>query len=268
MADSSQIRKRKEPRFKICEGTTLACDTAVGEGCLRQGSVVDVSSTGMRILCEGRFEVGQSFATELKTDQSHGIYGGVVRRVQPWVAGQSILGCQLSDPIPDEVLEELAEKGIVNRRSDDRTAWDQPASMSWELHPGEIDIHIHDYSSGGMKVYSEHEIPEDVRLRIRVESPGDDDIVVAATTVWKQEDEDGYQAGLAFTNRDAPELIDRLHRKEETSSDDATQHRPAIRPAIMVVAAIVLLTVTSLRFLPFLPSTVGDFSEVAAHLPF
>ncbi len=256
MADLPQISKRKEPRFKICDGSTLACDAAVGEKSLSQGSVIDISATGMRLLCKGQFEPGQSFAVELMTNRSHGVYGGKVRRVQPWVGGQTILGCQLDDPIPADVLEDLAGEGVVNRRNDERVVWEHPAQMSWELQPGEIDISIVDYSPGGMKVYSQHEIPENVRLRIRVETPDDDEIVVAATTVWKTEDDQGFQAGLAFTSRDAPEKIDRLHRDSEDPTPIANRPR-RIRQSIMVAAALILLAVTSIPLLPIIETFVA-----------
>ena len=114
--------RRKEPRFKICDGQSLPCQTSVGEksDSLKDGSVIDLSTTGIRILCEGNFVVGQEFATQLVANERQGEFRGVIRRVEPWVGGKSILGCQLLDPIPSELLQELAMLGIVNRRIDPR----------------------------------------------------------------------------------------------------------------------------------------------------
>ena len=117
---SKSICVRKERRFKASEENPLHCETALDEGEVRLGTVVDLSSNGIRLLCDGRFEVGQSMCTELTTDRSHGHYYGVIRRVEPWVDGQSILGCSLNDQIPDSVLQDLSNEGVVNRRTDER----------------------------------------------------------------------------------------------------------------------------------------------------
>lgn len=250
MGDSEPICNRREPRYRICDGQELACDTAFNER-LHEGAVVDVSSMGMRVRCDGKFKVGLPIAIELKTDRSHGIYGGTIRRVEPWVAGQSVLGCQLDDPIPDEVLEELASTGIVNRRCDERVTWDKTAAMSWELQPGEIEIEIRDYSPGGMRVYAETPIPEHVRLRIRVETEDEEDVIVAATSVWKVDSNEGCHAGLAFTSSDAPrQLADAHHGLAPESNTDGA--RPRLRVGVAVMAAVVLLTVAAVKFTPLL----------------
>jgi len=210
LVSSQSICARKERRYKASENNLLSCETALDEGDVRRGTVVDLSSSGIRLLCGGRFEVGQAMSTELTTDRSYGVYRGVIRRVEPWVDGQSILGCSLNDPIPDAVLEDLSSDGVVNRRSDDRITLNKKAKVSWPLHQGEVDVELQDYSSGGMKLVSSFPIPDDVRLRIRIDLDDDSELVVDAKSVWQKKAEDGCVAGVTYTHRDTHDKVARV----------------------------------------------------------
>lgn len=217
-------------------------DCIVNDDEPKQGTVIDISSSGMRFLCDGKFSVGQSFSIELKTDRSHGNFEGVIRRVEPWMGGQSILGCELVDTIPNEVLGELAHEGIVNRRRDERVDWNQPAKITWELHPGDVDIEIKDCSLDGLKITSQTPIPDNVRLRICVDMGDQDQVVVDAKTVWQLEQADQCVAGLAFTKREAPETVKRLLAKDDATeaTEQKTNHRSSIRRSILVATVIVV----------------------------
>ncbi len=171
--------RRKERRYKTSDDQRLHCRTSVdepGQDQIWEGTTVDISPSGMRLLTEGDFQVGQPIWTELKTTRSHGIYRGNVRRIEPWVGGQLILGCSLRDTIPNEVLQELAGEGIINRRADGRFSIAVPATISWPLSPGEIAAEIQDYSSAGMKLHSQERILREraTSHSIRSRRPGGD----------------------------------------------------------------------------------------------
>lgn len=216
---------RKERRYKTSEEHVLRCHTscddvsdenwgvatgkkiaarASTQDSISHGTVVDLSTSGIRLLSQGAFKAGQKIRTELLTDRSHGIYRGVVRRVEPWVGGQSILGCSLEDPIADSVLQDLANEGVVNRRADGRIRLSQAAKIRWQLNAEETEVQIRDYSKGGMKIESPVDLPEGVSLRIEIESESFEPLSVHASLVWKHAREQGCVAGVAFTNRDAP----------------------------------------------------------------
>ena len=185
------ICNRRERRYKTNNEKLLRCETAVEEGGLRLGYVLDLSSTGIRLICQGQFEVGQTIHTLLHTDRPQGLYKGTVRRVEPWVNGKSVLGCSLCNRIPNSVLEELAADGVVNRRSDDRHGLDWNATVSWQLNPGEVDVRLKDYSYGGMRVESPIALPDDAHLRIRIELV-DDELVLEGKSVWQQPSTNGF----------------------------------------------------------------------------
>ncbi|MGI9472513.1 MAG: PilZ domain-containing protein [Rubripirellula sp.] len=205
------ICTRKERRYKTSEEHVLRCETVKNdvddssdEPASHHGTVVDLSTSGIRLLSDGRFCAGDAICVELSTDRSHGIYRGVVRRVEPWVGGQAILGCSLDDSIADAVLQDLASEGVVNRRADGRVHLSHSAKVSWQLNAEVIDVEIQDYSDGGMKIQSPVSIPEGVSLRIQIGSEFAEMLSVQAKLVWKHDSADGCVAGVAFTHRDAP----------------------------------------------------------------
>ena len=238
------LNRRKERRFKTAIGQRLQCVCAVSDGQPHEGSVVDISQSGLRVLCTGPFEANQEFTVELKTDdRSLGTYRGQIRRVEPWVGGQSVLGCQLHDKVPSEVLEELARLGIINRRRDVRVSWNQPAKMSWELQPGEIDIQIEDCSLGGLRILANREFPSNVRLRIRINVGDERDAIFDTRPVWQYQREDGFEAGLAFTSRAVPAVIADMLADWDTpgTQEDSPRPRRCLRPAVLVAAVIAVL---------------------------
>jgi hypothetical protein len=210
-----------------------------------EGAVIDISSRGVRLLCEGSFAVGQTFVTELHTDRSHGSFRGVIRRVEPWMGGKLILGCQLLDAVPAEILEGLAQQGAVNRRRDDRVDWNQPAKISWELQPGNVEIEIQDCSPGGLKISSPVTIPDDLRLRICVDVGEEEPLLVDAKSVWQLPQQEGVLAGLAFTRKEVPDAIRRILGMADTDEGLASmsRQRTMLRRGIVAAAAVFTLAV-------------------------
>ena len=236
--------RRKEPRYKTSDDQRLHCRTAIdvpGQDQIWEGITVDISSSGMRLLSRGSFQVGQPIWTELKTTRSHGVYRGNVRRIEPWVGGQLILGCSLRDTIPNEVLQELASEGIINRRADGRFSIAVPGTISWPLSSEEIDVEIKDYSSGGMKLHSAEKIPEHTRLRVRFESGGQD-ITLEAKTAWSRRGDHGWITGVGLVDRDAPTVVaETLAKEEQSKTESASRNGTGTKRHFFTVAAFLAL---------------------------
>ena len=207
MNAENSLGQRKERRFVTCNDEHLQTETFIEFDDPIDGTVVDISSHGLRLLASGDFKVGQAFITELKSDRLHGVFPGIIRHIEPWVEGKSVLGCQLFEAISDDILETLARENVINRRDDDRVDWNQSAKMSWELQPGEVDIEIRDCSMGGLRIASETAIPDDVCVRIRIDVDDGEHVIVDARKAWQTEHEDGCSMGLAFTKHEVPEII-------------------------------------------------------------
>ena len=236
--------RRREPRYKTSSDQRLRCRTAVdepGNGQIWEGTIIDISPSGMRLLSDGDFQVGQPIWTELKTTRSHGIYRGDVRRIEPWVAGQLILGCSLRDTIPNEVLQELASEGVINRRADGRFSIDVPGAISWPLSAEEIAVKIQDYSSGGMKLLSEERIPEQTRLRLRFEAGGQE-VTLEAKSAWTRQTDQGWITGVGLVDHDAPTIVaDTLGRETQSESADSSKSGTGTTRQVFTLAAFLAL---------------------------
>ncbi len=233
--------RRKESRYKT-SAEQLHCRTSVdepGRDQICEGTTIDISPSGMRLLTKGDFQVGQPMWTELLTTRSHGVYRGNVRRIEPWVGGQVILGCSLRDIIPREVLQDLASDGVINRRSDGRFCISQPAKVAWPLSAEEIDVELLDYSSGGMKVQSLERLPENTRLRVRFESNGRE-ISIEAKSVWDRETETGCVTGIAFSDRNASAIVAATLGADETD-ETSSDRKPVPGKARQVMTVTVCL---------------------------
>lgn len=219
VAGSRSTNNRTERRYLTAKNGFLRCKSSLKEGCSSFGTVIDLSTTGMRLICEGRFEVGQTIFTELMTDRSHGRFKAFVRRVTPWADGQSVLGCSLNDSIPESVLRDLAKLGVVSRRSHDRLSACHSAKLSWPLHYQEIPVMLQDYSTGGISIISSVSIPKDVPLRIRLDLGDQDGPVVLAKSIWSHESDDICLVGAEFTCRDSSAEVARAFSLDDAFDD-------------------------------------------------
>ena len=236
MSEQETTCRRKEPRFKASDDKTLLCEVFVDVDAPVSGHVIDISTNGLRLFCEGDFKAGSAFLTELKTDVLHGVFSGIIRRVTPWVGGGSVLGCQLLEPISEDVLEALAKEHIVNRRQDERVRWNQPAKMTWELGPGEVDVTIKDCSAGGLRLFSEVGVPMDTCVRLLL--PGNDEkpITIDARPVWQKEHADGWGIGLSFIRREVPDSVVRILAEKNTSDEQESEAKFRFRQKAVIVA--------------------------------
>ena len=243
MSEEETLCVRKERRYKTCDDQKLQCDTFVEFDEPKHGNIIDLSASGLRMLSEGKFIVGQAFLTELKTDRLHGVFPGVIRRIEPWMDGKSLLGVQLLEPIPDDVLETLAHENVINRRREDRVDWGQTARLEWELGEESVEVEIKDCSQGGLKIVSPSPIPEDARLRLHVlsEETGHD-TVIAAKAIWQRNLDEGCETGLAFITREMPELVaQQLASRTPVAVAQQAARRRAMRLSVLAVAISAVL---------------------------
>lgn len=249
MDRTETVCRRKEARYRTCNGRSLDSIAFVELEEPILGTVIDISPSGLRLLADGKITVGQPFLTELRTNRLHGVYGGVVRRVEPWVDGTTVLGCQLLDKIPVETLETLANEGVIDRRQDERLEWEQMADLSWELKQGDVPVKVVDCSPGGMKLISQVPIPDDVGLRVRIDVCGRD-MDIDARYVWQEKQGEEYLCGVAFTNREVPEAIARIMKEYKSSKvveKEKEKRRTVIRQSLLVTSLMVIFAVALLQ---------------------
>ncbi|MDE0864978.1 MAG: PilZ domain-containing protein [Rubripirellula sp.] len=238
--------KRKQRRYKTNQAQALRCEAEVDSGQVTAGTVVDLSNSGMRLLCSGQFHVGEKIKISLEANSPTDMFIGVIKYVEPWVGGQTILGCNLDGGIDDSVLHKLADQGFLNRRSDPRIEVTHPATMFWPLHSDRVDIELRDYSNGGLMIHSEVSIPDDKRLRVCIDGEEDSDLCVETKLQWKRVSDKGYVAGLAFVHNDAPQRVAKvlgLMSKKNPNEGRKTSRRFVPRMLLVGLAAMLVLSI-------------------------
>ena len=220
MIPDETMCKRKERRFKTCDERLLLCNVFVDVDDPVPGSVIDISPQGLRLLCGAEFRVGKAFLVELKTDRLHGVFPGVIRRVTPWVGGESVLGCQLLEPIPDEILQTLAKERVVNRRREDRVQWSKKATLLWELESEAVDAEIIDCSPGGLKIFSTKHIKDNMCVRLTLDTEDKEGVIIDAKTVWSTKSNnadgvDGWFLGVTFIRNGVPDVVVKVLEENE-----------------------------------------------------
>ncbi len=257
MNNEETLCKRKERRFKTCEENGLKCLVFVDVNEPVSGTVIDVSPSGLRLLVEGRPNIGDPFITELTSNRLHGVFPGIIRRVTPWVDGKYVLGVQLLETIPDSILETLANESVINRRGGDRVEWRQPAIISWELNTEDVEIEIQDCSRGGLKLFSKTKLPMDANMRILVQVAAGEEMVMEGVTVWERKADavpvEGWHYGLAFTRKEIPAAVRKVLGELDPVEDLPPRPKkiitapndddPILSQCLLVMAAIVVLTV-------------------------
>lgn len=199
--------KRCEVRYAIedFESTrvTIMIQTDHGEE-RHEGFLADLSSSGVRVALRVRPSKGckvefHLFVPKTQLDMHS---AAVVRWLQPRDGDSWWVGCELAEPIPDDVIEALAAANLLNRRRDPRYAISHPGVAKWELADEQMNVELVDYSKGGFCMLcqeAKHFPSERVMLLL---SNGDISAKVPARVMWQRQLEHGYAVGCSFTALD------------------------------------------------------------------
>ncbi|HBV63782.1 MAG TPA: hypothetical protein DEF45_12250 [Rhodopirellula sp.] len=201
---------RKQQWYKTKDMRALTCCIAVEGVDGNTGTVLDLSSNGLRLLCVGQYRVGQRIQVKMDTPLLTDVFHGEVRNVEPRGDGKIIVGCSLNENVGDEVLHKLADQGFLKRRRDARIEVTHSARMFWSQHPDQVHIELRDYSNGGLMIHTDVVIPDDDHLKLIIAGEHDNDLCVETKLQWKRVSGSGCFAGLAFVDDDAPQRVARV----------------------------------------------------------
>ena len=110
-------------------------------------------------------------------------------------AGAWIIGCSVSNRIPDEFFEEIASYGAYNRRAAPRHDMTKQAVVRWEACQKKIPVGIVNLSPGGFCISSPEYAQVGKGLLLELEGSDGKQIQVTAKSKWQLEFESGYLIG-------------------------------------------------------------------------
>lgn len=225
-----KLGERSEPRYRAYSDDVLACSVSVRSGDEEKTSiarVINLSQSGARLKIPIVVSVGQQIHirfTVAETDFEVSA-DATIRWAQPAADGQTAFGCVLDESIDSQLLEELAEAGILERRQDERIPVSIPVHTRQELSDTDADAEIQEYSRGGLRLISEKKIDLDGRLMISFPEVCKTIIV---RPVWQREIDERFQVGCRLLERSDSAIISSLVESPETIVNSRNASRPWI----------------------------------------
>jgi Tfp pilus assembly protein PilZ len=206
MSDDSNSRRR-QGRFCVkSEATRVVTTLTEADGTTTEvrGQLADMSRQGVRIDVNRRLVVGQEIDLRIEVpSQSLTIRrSAIVRWQQPRDATTWWTGCELTEPLSEETIEQLAAAHVLNRRRDPRYEVDRPAQVRTELSSTTHDARLINYSKGGFCLLFDKpiELPHE-RLMLVVPA-ADKERNIAARVLWTGPALGIFAVGCAFSNMD------------------------------------------------------------------
>ena len=108
------------------------------------------------------------------------------------------VGCSFDPAIPDEVMEQFAESGILERRKHNREEVEISTVAKWELNSPTARARIVDYSRGGLCLRSQDEGKPGERLLLEFRLQDGQEFLVRAMARWQVKADTGYVIGCQF----------------------------------------------------------------------
>lgn len=211
MPDSvNEFTDRRERRFGLGNSDLTVKITRLATKDRQQNNEVvnalpqDVSLNGLKLMspCPLLFEelVGLEFHS-----QSADVKFKAVAEVR-WIRqdedneDQWIIGCRITDGMPEESLDKLSNVGGIERRRISRTKTKLEAELQLpttsERHP----ISIVDFSGQGLRFCTEIQIQGKQPVKVYLKNELGNELEVVCKTRWSQAYESGYFVGCEVSN--------------------------------------------------------------------
>ena len=183
----------------LCVAVQRVDDKTPMRGC----ELLDISVTGVRLASTSTFRFGERFLLHLESEDL-GLSTKVESCVQ-WIrSGRSesewTLGCAFESELEAEVLEDLVDRGILERRVSDRQQVSIPVLAQWQGRSDEDDAVLHDISSGGFCMTSPHDVEIGSKVCIEL-NPDEGGESLEGSVTWCSTSENQTIVGCKWKDR-------------------------------------------------------------------
>jgi hypothetical protein len=210
-----------------------------------EAQIVDIGRNGIRLESSITFEFQEEIVIEIPgIGESPQLFVvAQVRWTQPTKNGSAwSAGAILSENFPEHFLNEIAKKGLLDRRGAPRLALAAEAVGQWELSTEGFPLSVSDVSATGIGVVIDKPCEVGQRLRISFDGETQDADTITAKTVRQREVAGQYLVGCTIL-KGAPYLF--LNRSVEMKCRQAVRKNRAY--LALALSALGLLTFTFLR---------------------
>jgi hypothetical protein len=266
MAENAPDAVLPDPRYELRAAGRLAVrvERAAGLPPVEAGvKLVDISREGVKLLASSRLHIHETVTIRIEVPEVRRDFSLPARVCWSHPAkGESWrLGCTFTQDLHEDVLDQLAVLGYIERRKDPRQTVDAEAWAVWELAEQGFPVRIVSLSPGGFCICCPQAGKIGARLLLEFGNGEDRPVRIHGRAVW-QATADGYcLMGCALASRGDYELLCSSVKpaldsrpfgrtwnmpsrsKAETGS---ARSRPALKLAAVAVGVLVVLLVALL----------------------
>ncbi len=195
--------RRSEGRFYIdsqATRVTVTCADGTTEMEPIRGRLADLSLHGCKIAINGKIAPGTAVTLHIEIPSIRLVLDqpAIVRWQQPRDAVSWWTGCELTEPFKSELVDQLANAHVLNRRRDPRYPVGKIARARWELSDEIFQVELVNFSKGGFCIIFPTQ-PEKMRERLLLLLDVEDhEVTVPARVMWSGPVGERFAVGCAF----------------------------------------------------------------------
>lgn len=216
----------REPRYPVHVDEPLDVVVEAGDNRTEtvKATLVDLSCGGAKLRVAERFSLDSKLTFRIESD---GLKNSIeVAADICWtriaVGSEWWLGCSFNPRMPYELIRELAEVGIIERRESERQEITIDVSASYELGAARIPVRITSLSPGGFCLCSPEPVTPGSRVLLRIEQDANEvakevanEQLISAKSRWMVECEKGFVVGCEFADSSSHVALRRLKGSDD-----------------------------------------------------
>jgi hypothetical protein len=152
------------------------------------------------------------------------------------------VGCQIQGSINEDVLEDLAAKGLLDRRNTARHGIKAEAVAQWELCEDRVPVQLLNLSSEGFCLASDEPTNVGSRLKLKLsDDTGESSHEILARSKWQHEFDNGYMIGCELAVEDIFDLVGYFAETPQEKAPFTTGRRRYRRPLLAGAAILAVV---------------------------
>ena len=202
---ATPLELRQEQRFSLQPSAELPIQVSK-DGVDETGEAVDISFSGAKVrLTEA---LAPKTEVELRIQGIDGVRVAEACWSRPAPDGAWWVGFQFHEKLSKEMIDALADQGIIDRRQDARRFMSVTGTARYQLDGEAKTVRLVNMSSGGFSLIAPDPPGDSQRLMLTIGARhARNPVTVPARIAWSQETSEGHQLGCQFTQRDSSQKM-------------------------------------------------------------
>lgn len=245
---------QRNPRYRFAERySATICRTSESGPETIPADLLDMSRCGLKLSIPTQLEVHEVIQLHLVNDELglNLIESAQIRWVREKAeTGTWDVGCEIQRGIDENVLEELAERGLLDRRDSARHNVTAEGLAQWELSEDSVPVQLLNLSTEGFCLASDQATNVGSRLKLTlIDDDGQSQVEILARSRWQHEFENGYLIGCELAMDDVFDLVGYFADSPQPSvENDGRWLRLSLLSGAAILAIVATLSISWIIF--------------------